>query len=99
MIVEQLGSQEYRMRYDEKRGEFVRTSRRYLGYERGFRGVYGWIVGSGTPPERHLDVLVPTDTRYSLGDVVPVRLVGCSTACIRSSETTRRGSRSMMPSR
>lgn len=77
MVVEQLGSQEYRMRYDEKRNTFIQTRQKYLGFVRHFQGIYGWIVGYGTPPAKHLDVLVPTGRRYSLGEVVPIRIVGC----------------------
>ena len=77
MIVEQLGSQEFRMRYDDKRNVFVPTSDKYLGHTRGFEGIYGWIVGYGTPPARHLDVMVPTAGTYSPGDEVAIRIVGC----------------------
>ena len=77
MIVEQLGSQEYRMRYDDKRNVFVPTEHKYLGYTRHFTGIYGWIDGYGTPPAGHLDVMVPTTREYSLGDSVPIRIVGC----------------------
>jgi hypothetical protein len=77
MIVEQLGSQEYRMRYDGARDVFVQTRHRYLGHERGFKGIYGWIDGYGVPPGKHLDVMVPTNRGYSLGKSVPIQIVGC----------------------
>lgn len=77
MMVEQLGSQKYRMRYNATHGTFIETDQRFLGYARGFVGIYGWIVGYGTPPREHLDVIVPTGTRYSLGDGVPIRIIGC----------------------
>ena len=77
MIVEQLGSQEYRMWYEKERNVFVQTAHKSLGYARGFVGIYGWIVGSGTPPGKHLDVMAPTRNSYELGDVVPIRIVGC----------------------
>ena len=65
------------MRYDRANGVFLPTPDRYLGYQRGFTGVYGWIVGYGTPPDRHLDVFVPTEAVYSLGQKVAIRIVGC----------------------
>jgi len=77
MIVEQLGSQEYRMRYVPESGAFVQTPHRFLGHARHFVGVYGWIVGYGVPPLKHLDIMVPTTGEYSLGDTVQVRIVGC----------------------
>lgn len=77
MIVEQLGSQEYRMRYVPETQTFVETANKYLGYARHFVGIYGWIVGYGTPPGMHIDVMVPTSHAYSLGEAVPVRVVGC----------------------
>lgn len=40
-------------------------------------GIYGWIVGFGTPPREHLDVMVPTSKTYALGAVVPIRIIGC----------------------
>lgn len=77
MIVEQLGSQEYRMRYVPESRTFVATSNKFLGYIRHFVGIYGWIVGFGTPPAEHIDVMVPTANEYSLGSTVRIRIVGC----------------------
>ena len=77
MIVEQLGSQHYRMMYIPESGTFVETAHEYLGHARGFVGIYGWIVGYGTPPRKHIDVMVPTRHDFSLGNVVSIRVVGC----------------------
>ena len=77
MVVEQLGSQEYRMKYLAERNEFEATPYKFLGYTREFVGVYGWIVGFGTPPGKHLDVMVPTGGEFANGDVVSIRVIGC----------------------
>lgn len=65
------------MRYDERKNLFVQTQHKSLIYSRHFVGIYGWIVGFGTPPRKHLDVMAPTSKTYALGDVVSIRIIGC----------------------
>ena len=77
MIVEQKGSEEYRNKYDQYTNSFYKTNKKNLGYQRGFIGVYGWIDNLGSPPDRHLDVLLPTKNEYSLGQRVNVKVIGC----------------------
>ncbi len=77
MVVEQLSSQEFRMQYDEKHDRFIQTQYRALGHIRGFVGIYGWLVGFGSPPQPHLDVMAPTTRSYINGDIVKIRVIGC----------------------
>ena len=77
MIVEQLGSQEYRREFDSESNSFIKTPHKCLLYCRNFVGIYGWILGYGSPPNEHLDVLVPTDDYYELGSIVGIKIIGC----------------------
>lgn len=37
---------------------------------------YGWLIGYGTPPDKHLDIILLSDNDYELGAVVSVRIIG-----------------------
>jgi hypothetical protein len=69
VIVEQPHNELYRFSYDPVSKTFSRTSRKSLSYERGFQGAYGWIGGSGIPPEPHHDVILVTRQSPSVGDI------------------------------
>lgn len=40
------------------------------------RYVYGWILGCGSPPNKHLDVLMITNKQYNLGDKLTGKVIG-----------------------
>ena len=71
VIVEQPRDEPFRFRYDPISQTFSRTSHKTLGYERGVNlGVYGWIGGSGIPPEPHHDVILVTRQSPRVGSVL-----------------------------
>ncbi len=76
IIVEQPRYERYRLRFDPESGTFVRTRHLALLFERGFMGCYGWIEGTGTPPEPHWDVFVCTDLDVLPGTHLDAALCG-----------------------
>ena len=76
VIVEQPRNEPDRYSYDPIRKSFYRTSYKSLGYLRGFSGVYGWIGGSGIPPNPHHDVMLFTNQSPSFGDILVGHICG-----------------------
>lgn len=74
--IEQTYAHQKRMRYMPHTDSFAEKDCDSLSYIRGVRQPTGWIKESGTPPCEHLDVIVMTDLELSLGDEVPVRIIG-----------------------
>ncbi len=70
VVVEQPRSEAYRVSYDPECGVFSKTAYKSLLHARGFRGVYGWIGGSGIPPEPHYDVLLLTEQVALPGEII-----------------------------
>jgi len=70
VIVEQPKNEPHRFTYDPVNQTFSRSSHKSLIYDRGFSGVYGWIGGSGVPPEPHHDVLLFTTHFPAVGEVL-----------------------------
>lgn len=77
MRVEQTNDYKNRVKYYPNDDSFKETEWGSIMYLRGFKGVYGWIEGMGTPPEKHLDIFLITDKKYSLGDRESVKVIGC----------------------
>lgn len=65
-----------RMKYVPETDSFVEKDCYSLAYVRNVPEPYGWIVESGTPPHRHLDVIIMTDKKYELGETDNVRVIG-----------------------
>lgn len=76
VIVEQPRNEPDRFSYDPVSKSFYRTSYKSLGYARGFSGVYGWIGGSGIPPDPHHDVMLFTSQSPSFGDILVGHICG-----------------------
>ena len=76
MVVEQTDRYPRRMEYQPETHTFAETPWQSLGHARGVPYPYGWLRGFGTPPQRHLDVLLVSTEPHELGDEVPVRLIG-----------------------
>lgn len=76
VVVEQPRRERYRLRFDPDTGSFVRTPHLALLYDRGFVGCYGWIEGSGAPPQPHWDVYVCTDSDVQPGERIDAALCG-----------------------
>jgi hypothetical protein len=70
VVIEQPPCEPYRFSYDPDLNTFSRTPHLSLLHARGFSGAYGWIAGSGTPPEPHLDILLLTKEKPQAGDVI-----------------------------
>lgn len=65
-----------RMKYIPETDSFVEKDCYSLAYIRNVPEPYGWIVESGTPPCRHLDVIIMTEKKYALGETDSVRVIG-----------------------
>jgi inorganic pyrophosphatase len=76
IVVEQPRDEPIRLAYDPATQTFQPTAYRSLTHHRGFRGVYGWIGGSGTPPQPHFDVVLLTDQDPQPGDVLEGYICG-----------------------
>ena len=76
IIVEQTRDYTRRISYDPKTNTFNELEHDCLFLHRGFTHPYGWLKGSGTPPDEHLDVFLLSQESYALGDEVPVKIVG-----------------------
>ncbi|MDE7298523.1 MAG: inorganic diphosphatase [Lachnospiraceae bacterium] len=74
--IEQTFAYPNRMRYLAESDSFVEEEYKNLFYERQVHQPYGWLKESGTPPGRHLDVIVMADREYELGDEERVRIIG-----------------------
>lgn len=77
IIIEQTNEYKNRMKFDATKNIFVETEYESLAYIRNFPYPYGWIKESGTPPERHLDVMLLSSAKYKLGDEIEVKIIGC----------------------
>ncbi|MBM3153238.1 MAG: hypothetical protein FJZ96_13715 [Chloroflexi bacterium] len=76
VIVEQPRIEPDRFSYDPVNKSFYRTSYKSLIHARGFSGVYGWIGGSGIPPNPHHDVMLFTNHMPSFGDILVGHICG-----------------------
>jgi len=76
VIVEQPRNEPDRFSYDPIHGTFYRTANRSLIYLRGFSGVYGWVGGSGIPPDLHHDVMLFTNRSPTFGDILVGNICG-----------------------
>ncbi|UQN10609.1 inorganic diphosphatase [Deinococcus sp. QL22] len=75
-VIEQPRHEPFRVQYDPLRGVFEHTTWRSLPYARAFPGHYGWIRGTGHPPDVHFDVYVVDDQSITPGDVLEAALIG-----------------------
>ena len=76
IIIEQTKEYKKRIAYDPATNTFSELEHDCLFFHRGFTHPYGWLKGSGTPPEEHLDVILLSQNDYSLGDELPIKIVG-----------------------
>ncbi len=76
MVVEQTIEYPKRMKYLQSENRFIETKMDSLFYVRNVHYPYGWLVGFGAPPDRHLDILLISDKKYMLGEIVSVKIVG-----------------------
>ena len=76
IVIEQTKDYKKRIAYDPKTNTFSEMEHDCLFLLRGFTHPYGWLKGSGTPPEQHLDVFLMSHDNCSLGDELPIKIVG-----------------------
>lgn len=76
VIVEQPRDEPDRFAYDPVSQSFYRTPYKSLLFARGFSGVYGWIGGSGIPPDLHYDVMLFTVQFPAFGDILEGYICG-----------------------
>ena len=76
VVIEQTKSYKYRVVYDPVLDTFNESEQLSLLYARDFPYPYGWLKESGTPPGKHLDVILIVDETYALGDTVEVKIIG-----------------------
>lgn len=76
IVVEQPAGEPNRIRFDPTTHEFERTEELSLIDARGFSGGYGWIAGTGVPPDVHYDALLVTLQQLSPGQVVEAVVYG-----------------------
>ncbi len=76
IVVEQSRDEPMRMRYEPVTGTFRRSADYSLLHHRGFTGAYGWIGGTGAPPDPHFDVMVLTRENLQPGDVLLGHICG-----------------------
>ena len=74
VIVEQPRNEPYRFKYDRVSKTFSPTTRKVRGS--GWSGAYGWIGGTGIPPEPHHDVFLVTRQSPALGDILVGSICG-----------------------
>ena len=74
--LEQTPTTEYRMDYLPDSDDFIETKYKYLLFERGFTGYYGWIIDTGTPPGKHLDVIFLSNENLEVGDITECKIIG-----------------------
>ena len=76
IIIEQTKEYKKRISYDPETNTFSEMEYDCLFHQRGFTHPYGWLKGSGTPPKEHLDVFLLSQENCSLGDELPIKIVG-----------------------
>lgn len=76
IIIEQTKDYKKRISYDPKSNTFIELEHDCMFPHKGFTYPYGWLKSSGTPPEEHLDVFLMSQEEYSLGDELPIKIVG-----------------------
>lgn len=74
--IEQTFEYPKRMKYILETDSFIEKDCNSLSYVRNVPEPYGWIVESGTPPYKHLDVIIMTNKKYELGERDNVRVIG-----------------------
>jgi len=76
VVVEQPQNESCRLSYFPESGVFSKTAYKSLLRSRGFKGVSGWIGGSGIPSEFHHDVLLLTEQNPIPGEIIEGQVSG-----------------------
>ena len=76
IVIEQPRHEPIRYSYNPATESFTRTTYKSLSFDRGFSGAYGWIAGTGMPPEPHFDVIVVTQRDLQPGDLLEASVCG-----------------------
>ena len=76
MVIEQTIDYKKRMKYDPKVNEFIETEWDSLAFFKNVPYPYGWLKDYRTPPDKHLDILLISEGKYELGEIITVRIIG-----------------------
>ncbi len=76
IVIEQTNDYPKRMKYEPETKTFAETKADSLFYIRGVTFPYGWLKESGTPPEKHPDIILITGKHLKLGAELPIRIIG-----------------------
>lgn len=76
IVIEQTKAFKKRVKYNPDNHTFIETDYDSLMYMRNFPYPYGWIKETGTPPQKHLDVILISEEEYELGDEKGINLIG-----------------------
>lgn len=76
IVVEQTKEYKKRIAYEPRTNTFFETEHDCLYLHRGFTHPYGWLKGFGTPPGEHLDIFLLSQEECSLGEELPIKIVG-----------------------
>ena len=79
VVIEQPPQEKYRIKYNDKTKLFSRTSVPSYYYLRKFSWWYGWISGTGPPPNSHCDAILISEKNWDIGDIVTGYLIGVFT--------------------
>lgn len=82
IVVEITPNYNFRWKYSEELNSFVEKECITM-YSRDhfFKGIYGWVVGYGQPPQPHSDVLIITNKKASLGEIISGKIIGAFIRC------------------
>lgn len=82
MVVEIIPNENYRWLYSAELNTFTKKEFNHIfKNDKAFEGIYGWIDRYGTPPNQHKDVLMITEDKFELGDVIEGKLIGVFRRC------------------
>lgn len=82
IVAEIIPGKNIRWVYSEKENCFVEKIYNHIFMkDKTFSGVYGWIDGYGSPPGKHVDVLMLTENKVKLGNVIKGKLIGVFIRC------------------
>jgi hypothetical protein len=76
IVIEQTKDYAKRIAYDPNTNTFSETGQDCIFLHRGFTHPYGWLKNAGAPPAAHLDVFLLSQGHCSLGDELPIKIVG-----------------------
>jgi hypothetical protein len=82
IITEIVSGYNFRLMYDKATQSFIEKSiEHYYALDESDFGIYGWIEGYGSPPNKHKDVIMITYSKPKLGEIIEGKLIGVFYRC------------------